>query len=188
MKVGSKLPYEELQVKFDFRHGWPTCIFFMSYCPLLKIRFPDFYWLCFHVSEWNLVASICMRLTNQVRLSLRLTYFFMGYCPLFKIRFPDFSQLSFHISEWKLIASFRMKSYRSSSIFVTVDLLFYELLPFVWNSFSGLFSALLSHIWVKVGIKLLYEELQINFDFRHGWPIFSWVNGRMDGVILAVLY
>ena len=24
MKVGSKLPYEELQIKFDFRHGLPT--------------------------------------------------------------------------------------------------------------------------------------------------------------------
>ena len=25
------------------------------------------------------------------------------------------------------------------------------------------------------GSKLLYEELQIKFDFRHGWPTFSWV-------------
>ena len=32
-----------------------------------------------------------------------------------------------------------MKSYRSSSTFVTVDLLFHELLPFVQNSFSGFF-------------------------------------------------
>ena len=68
-----------------------------------------------------------------------------------------------------------MKSYRSSSTFVTVDLLFHELLPFVQNSFSGLFFTLLSHIWMKVGRKLRYEELQINFDFRHGWPTFSWV-------------
>ena len=41
--------------------------------------------------------------------------------------------------------------------------------------FSGLFFAMLSHIWMKVVSKLLYEELQIKFDFRHGWPIFSWV-------------
>ena len=39
-----------------------------------------------------------------------------------------------------------MKSYRSSSTFVTIDLLFHELLPFVPNSsFSELFSAMLSH-------------------------------------------
>ena len=69
----------------------------------------------------------------------------MSYCPLFKIRFPDFSHLCFHISEWKLVASFHMKSYRSSSTFIMVDLLFHELLPFVQNSFSGLFSAMLSH-------------------------------------------
>ena len=59
----------------------------------------------------------------------------MSYCPLFKIGFPDFSWLCFHISEWKLIASFGMKSYRSTSTFVTVDPLFYELLPFKKNWF-----------------------------------------------------
>ena len=32
MNVGDKLLYEELQIKFDFRHGRPT--FFLSYCPL----------------------------------------------------------------------------------------------------------------------------------------------------------
>ena len=32
MEVGSKLLYEELQIKFDFRHSRPT--FFLSYCPL----------------------------------------------------------------------------------------------------------------------------------------------------------
>ena len=43
------------------------------------------------------------------------------------------------------------------------------------HSFSGLFLAMLSHILMKVGRKLLYEELQIKFDFRHGWLTFSWV-------------
>ena len=60
----------------------------------------------------------------------------MSYCPLFKIHFPDFFWLCFHISEWKLVASFRMKSYRSSLTFITVDLLFNELLPFVRNGFT----------------------------------------------------
>ena len=61
-----------------------------------------------------------------------------------------------------------MKSYISSSTFVTFDLLFHELLPFVENLFSELFTAMLSHILVKVGSKLLYEELQIKFDFLQG--------------------
>ena len=99
----------------------------------------------------------------------------MSNCPLFKIRFLDFSSLCFHISEWQLVGSFHIKSYRSSSTLVTVDLLFHELLPFVQNSFSGLFFAMLSHIWMKVGRKLQYEELQIKFDFCHGWLTFSWV-------------
>ena len=97
----------------------------------------------------------------------------MSYCPLFKISFPDFSRLCFHISEWKLVASFYIKSYRSSLTFITVDFLFHELLPFVQNSFSGLFSAMLSHISMTLDRKLPYEELQIKFDFRPGWPTSS---------------
>ena len=42
-----------------------------------------------------------------------------------------------------------MKSYRSSSTFVTVDLLFHELLPFVQNSFSGHFSAMFPHNYLN---------------------------------------
>ena len=99
----------------------------------------------------------------------------MSYCPLFKICFPDFSLLCFHISEWKLVASFYIKTSRSSSKFVTVDLPFHELLSFVQNLFSGLFFAMLSHIWMKVGSKLLYKDFQIKFQVRYGWPTFSWV-------------
>ena len=123
MKVGSKLLYEESQIKFDFHYDWPT-----------------FSW----------VIALCS-----------------------KFVFPDFSRLCFNISEWKLVASFHMKSYRSSSTFITVDLLFHELLPFVQNSFSGLFSAMLSHISMTLDRKLPYEELQIKFDFRPGWPTSS---------------
>ena len=128
MKVGSKLPYEKLQIKFDFRHGWPIFSWVIALC-------------------WKFVF-----------------WTFLGY-----------AFTCFHISEWKLVESFCMKTYKSSSTLVTVDLLLHELLPFVQNSFSGLFSALLSQIWMKVGSKLPYEELHIKFDFRHGWPTFSWV-------------
>ena len=172
----------------------------MSYCPLFKICFLDFSWLYFQVSEWRLVTRFYMKssiwkVTDQVWLSSRLTKFFKSYCPLFKIRFPNFSRLCFHISEWKLVASFHKKSYRSSSTFVAVDLLFHDLLPFAQNSFSRLFSAMFSHIWMKIGSKLPYEELQIKFDFRHGWPTFSWVTSNnkikthlKDAVIEALLY
>ena len=61
-----------------------------------------------------------------------------------------------------------MKSYRSRSTFVTVDILFHELLPFDQILFSGLFSATISLISMTVGSKLPYEELQIKCDFRHG--------------------
>ena len=36
------------------------------------------------------------------------------------------------------------------------------------HSFSKLFFAMLLHTWMKVGSKLLYEELQIKFDFPQG--------------------
>ena len=107
--------------------------------------------------------SVCQSVCPSVRLSVRHT------------RFPDFSSLYFHISGWKLVQSFYMKSYRSSLTFVTVDRLFHELLPFVQNSFTGLFSVMLSHIWMKVCRKLPHEELQSKFNFCHGWPTFSWV-------------
>ena len=42
-------------------------------------------------------------------------------------------------------------------------------------SFFGLFFAMFSHNWMKVGSKLPYKDLQIKFNFRHGWPSFSWV-------------
>ena len=37
------------------------------------------------------------------------------------------------------------------------------------HKFSGLFLALRSHICMKLSSKPLYDELHIQFDFRHGW-------------------
>ena len=111
--------------------------------------------------------SVCQSVQLSVRLSVHLS--------VRHTRFLDFSWLCFDTSGWKLVASFHMKSYRSTSTSITIDQLFHELLPFVQNLFSRLLSAMLSHIWMKVGSKLPYEELQIKFDFHHGWPSFSWV-------------
>ena len=171
MKAGRKLPYEELQIKFDFRHAWLT-----------------FSWVIVFVQ--NSFSGLFFTLISHIRAkgSRKLPYeelhikfdfchgwpIFAWVIALFKLRFPDFSSLCFHISEWKLVGSFHMKSYRPSSTFAIVDLLFHELLPFVQNSFSRLFFTAFTYL-IKVGRKLPYEELQIKFDFRHGWLTFSWV-------------
>ena len=151
-----------------------------SVCPSVCLsirhtRFPDFSSLCFDTSGWKLVASFYMKSYRSSSTFITIDKFFHELLPFVQIRFPDFSRLCFHISKWKLVASFHMKSYRSSSTFIAVDLLFHELLPFDHNSFSGLFLAVLSHISMTLDRKLPYEELQIKFDFRHGWPTFSWV-------------
>ena len=61
--------------------------------------------------------------TDQVRVSLRLTYSYRSYCPLLKFSFPNFSLLSFKILTWNLVYEFALTQYRSSSSFVMVDLL-----------------------------------------------------------------
>ena len=100
MKLGSKLPYEELHIKFDFGHGWPTFAGVIALCS--KFVFQTFLGYAYtYLNESWQQASI-WRVTVQVWLLSRLTYFFRSYCPLFKIRFPDFSWLCFHISELKL--------------------------------------------------------------------------------------
>ena len=38
MKVGSKLPYEELHIKFDFGHDWPTFSWVIALCSKFVFR------------------------------------------------------------------------------------------------------------------------------------------------------
>ena len=133
MKVGRKLPYEELQNKVDFRHGWPTFSWVIAL--FSKFVFRTFLGHAFTYLNKRWKQASIWRVTDQVRLLSRLTYFF------------------------------------------------HELLPFVQNSFSGLFSAMLSDIWMKVGSKLPYEELQIKFDFCHGWPTFSRVTALCSKIV-----
>ena len=80
--------------------------FFTSYCPLFKIRFLDFSRLCFHISEWKLVAFFHMRSYRSSLTFATIDLLFHELLPFFKIRFPDFSRLCFHISQWQLVASF----------------------------------------------------------------------------------
>ena len=102
--------------------------------------------------------------------------------------FLDFPCLCFHVSVWNLVASLHINVY-----FVTVDLLSHELLPFLQNSLSGLFLAMLSNIWMKLGCKLSYEELQFKFDFCHDWLNFPWssystVQNSFSGFFLALYF
>ena len=130
--------------------------------PYMSMASLNFY----NPSVWFIISPRLVKPEGTIGLHSVRQSVCLSVCP--SPRFPDFSLLCFHISGWKLVPSFYMKSYRSSSTFDTVDLLFHELLlPFVQNLFSGFFSAMLSHIWIKIGRMLPYEELQIKFDFRH---------------------
>ena len=97
MEVGSKLPYQELQFKFDFCHGLLT---FHELLPFVQNSFS------------RLLLAMLSPIKNGVYVLVEVSFYI-------------------HIFEWKFVAMFGMKSYRSSSTFVTNDLLFYELLPFV---------------------------------------------------------
>ena len=131
-----KLPYEELQINFDFRHGWPT----FSWVIALGSKFVLLALLGYAITylNENLVASFHMK-------SYRWKFdFFHGWSTfswviafLFKIHF--LGNALDHISKWKLVGSFHMKSYRSSSTFFIVNVLFHEFLQFVKNRFSGFF-------------------------------------------------
>ena len=131
--------------------------FFMSYCPLFKIRFSDFSRLCFHIFGWKLVASFYMKSYRSSLAFVTDDLLLTSYCPLFKIYFPDFSRLCFHISGWKLVASFYL------SLWLTYFFMSY--CPLFKIGFPDFIMTMFSHIWMKVGRKLPYEKLQIKFHF-----------------------
>ena len=127
-------------------------------------------------------TTLSLHFTDQVWLLSWLTYFYLSYYPLknaHPLSFPNFSQSSFGIFTWNLVYDFVMARYRSSSTFVSVDLLSLELLPFanmsVHSVFLTFFSVILWDIDLKLGIRLCLDMIQIKFDFCVGWPIFTWV-------------
>ena len=122
-------------------------------------RFPDFSSLCFHISGWKLVASFYMK-TYRSSLTFvmsGLIFFFMSFLPFVQnsvchTRFPDFSSLCFYRFGWKFVASFYMKSYRPSSTFVTVDLLFMSNCPlFKIMSVTFVFPTLVADLNLLLG-------------------------------------
>ena len=75
MKVCSKLPYEELQIKFDFRHGWQT--FSWAIALWSKFVFRTFLGYAFTYLNKTWLKAFISRITVQVWLLSWLTYFFM---------------------------------------------------------------------------------------------------------------
>ena len=77
-----------VQIKFEFRHAWPTftgvialcwnLVFGVFLCLLLR------YWL----EIWDM--NLSWHNTNRVWVSSRSTYFYRSYCPLLKFSFLDF--------------------------------------------------------------------------------------------------
>ena len=155
MKYGSKLRYEELQIKCDVCHGWPIFSRVIALCS--KFVFWSFLAYAFTYMNESWWQVSIWRVTDQVRLLSRLTYFFIELLP--------FDQNSFSGLFFTLLSDQVQLSSQLTDFFMSYWPLFKICFPD--------FSSLCFHM--KVGRKLPYEELQIKFDFRHGWPTFSWV-------------
>ena len=78
----------------------------------------------------------------------------------------------------KLTLFLAFKHQITHSIFSTIPFYCFQwstLSVYLSHLFSLLFFVMLSHIWMKVGSKLPYEELQIKFNFPQDWLTFSQV-------------
>ena len=152
--------------------------------------FPHFSPKCFEMLSWNFTHDFVLmyyRSSSSVvtlhpsgsasvhHFSELASYMHWHLSWNFKFDFGFFNAFLFNRKSLykKSLLKYSWRAYYAP--FAVLRYIFHELLPFVENSFSGLFSAMLSCIWMKFGSKLLYEDLQIKFDFRHGWPTFSWV-------------
>ena len=131
---------------------------YIVYCSLyiIVVVFDNMSCDIFYLKPVVAIGLDSVTLSVYLSVSLSVTLVFQTFLGHAFTCFPDFSWLCFHISEWNWVGC--LKTYRPSSTFVTVNLLFHELLPFVMKLFSGLFLALLSHISMRVGSKHPYEE------------------------------
>ena len=145
--------------------------FYMSYCPLLKFRFPDFSLLSFDILTWNFIYEFVLTYYSQVKFDFGRVWptFYTSYCPLLKFRFLDFSLPSFDILTWNFMYEFVSTWYRSSLNFVVFDLLLIELLPFAKFIFSDFSLPLF--VTMTFGIWICLHMIQIKFfDFYCIWP------------------
>ena len=58
LKFGMLICLDIIQIKFEFRHAWPTVS--RSYCPLLKFSFPCFSLPSFEILTWNLIYEFVL--------------------------------------------------------------------------------------------------------------------------------
>ena len=97
LKFGIWICLDIIQIKFEFRHAWPTFTRVIALC--LNLVFPTF--LC-HLFRYSLeiwyIDWSCHKI-DQVCVSSRLTYFNKSYCSLLKIFFKwichDIIQIKF---------------------------------------------------------------------------------------------
>ena len=89
-----------IQIKFEFRHTWLTFSGVIALCWNLVFQVFLFRLLRYWLEMWYMYLS--WHNTDQVWVSLCLTYFYRSYCPLLKFSFLDFSLLSFEIWTWNL--------------------------------------------------------------------------------------
>ena len=93
--------HDIIQIKFKFRHAWPTFEGVIVLCSNLVFRTFLCSLLTYRLEIWSM--NLSWHNTDQVRVSSRLIYFYRSYCPLLKFSFPDFSLLSFEMLTWNLV-------------------------------------------------------------------------------------
>ena len=99
-KFGILICHDIIQIKFHFRHTWPTFMGVIALC----LNFVFWAFLCSLLRYWLEIwyINLSWHNTDQVRLTPRLTYFYGSNCPLFKFIFPAFlcSLLRYWLKIW----------------------------------------------------------------------------------------
>ena len=143
MKFGSKLLYEDLQFKFDFRHGRPTSLWVIVLCPShLTHLIHSVHLILVAKRIFGGSAGTCIALGILLVCLLSLIY----VCSIF-----------LHFGNVNIFSPTPVKSEGTIGLHSCLSVR-------QSHSFSSLFFAMLSYIWMKVGCELLYKELQIRFD------------------------
>ena len=112
---------------------------------------------------------------DQVQGLTRLTYLYMSNCPLLNLVFHTFlcSLLKYWLEIWYM----NLLWHNTDQVWVSLSLTIFlhELLSFAKISFSGLSSAVFWDIYLKFGLWIGIDIIQIKFEFHHAWPAFTGV-------------
>ena len=96
-----------IQIKFEFRHAWPTFTGVIALCWNLLFRS----FLCSLLRYWLEIwyMNLSWHNTDQVWVSSRLTNLYRSYCPLLELSFLDFSMQTFQILNWTFVYKLVLK-------------------------------------------------------------------------------